>query len=65
MVDLLEDHPDIARGFSRSDTGAFWKNLAEDLNSLGGPEKDPAAWKKVKEIIKKNINHILIFMLTF
>ncbi|XP_065091026.1 uncharacterized protein LOC135711979 [Ochlerotatus camptorhynchus] len=61
MVDLLEDHPDIARGFSRSDTGAFWKNLAEDLNSLGGPEKDPAAWKKVwfdwKSNLKRKLAH--------
>ncbi|XP_062536329.1 uncharacterized protein LOC134205253 [Armigeres subalbatus] len=46
-------------GFARFYTGPFWENLAEQLNSLGPPIKDPAGWKKVWADWKSNLKRKL------
>ncbi|XP_055589806.1 uncharacterized protein LOC129741987 [Uranotaenia lowii] len=61
MVEVLEQHPDVAKGFSKYDGAPVWDQIAQDLNSLGPPEKDSTAWKKVwsdlKSNLKKKLSH--------
>ena len=47
MVETMESAPLIARALFKGDQTAFWKDLEEQLNSLGPPIKDCAALKKV------------------
>lgn len=58
MVEALEEHPDIAKGFARFDAGPFWESLAVDLNSLGPPLKDTASWKKVNKAFFFVVEHV-------
>ncbi|XP_055551659.1 uncharacterized protein LOC129734003 [Wyeomyia smithii] len=61
LVELLEEHPDIAKGFTKSNSNTFWKNCATKLNILGPPVKDAAGWKKVwfdwKSNLKRKLAH--------
>ncbi|XP_055632103.1 uncharacterized protein LOC129771962 isoform X2 [Toxorhynchites rutilus septentrionalis] len=47
MVLLLEQEADIAKGFTRGNSGPFWNNLAAEVNSLEPPIRDGTGWKKV------------------
>ncbi|XP_055629105.1 uncharacterized protein LOC129770351 [Toxorhynchites rutilus septentrionalis] len=61
MVLLLEQEPDIAKGFSRGNSGPFWDNLAAKVNSLGPPIRDGTGWEKVwadyKSGLKRKLAH--------
>ncbi|XP_065089351.1 uncharacterized protein LOC135710644 [Ochlerotatus camptorhynchus] len=61
MVELMEEQPEIARGFARFNTGPHWEALAVELNSIGQPTKEAAAWKKVwfdwKSNTKRKLAH--------
>lgn len=49
----MEKYPDVAKGFTKRDKptiDALWQGLAESLNSVGPPQYDGNAWKKVSNI---------------
>lgn len=46
----MEEHPDIAKGFSRGDRvkqDELWNVLTSQLNANGPPTRDVVVWKKV------------------
>ncbi|XP_018804407.1 PREDICTED: uncharacterized protein LOC108978529 [Bactrocera latifrons] len=62
MVELLQQKPEMAQGFTKypkEEVAAFWNNKAQELNSLGLPIKDISSWKKVwldwKAYIKRKL----------
>ncbi|XP_055641281.1 uncharacterized protein LOC129778416 [Toxorhynchites rutilus septentrionalis] len=61
LVDLLEEQPDIAKGFAKCNASPYWNSVAAELNSLGPPTKDSTAWKKVwfdwKSNTKRKLAH--------
>ncbi|XP_055640365.1 uncharacterized protein LOC129777847 [Toxorhynchites rutilus septentrionalis] len=61
IVLLLEQEPDIAKGFSRGNSGPYWDDLAAEVNSLGPPIRDGSGWKKVwadyKSGLKRKLAH--------
>ncbi|XP_065365473.1 uncharacterized protein LOC135958494 [Calliphora vicina] len=58
MLSLLEQNPEIARGFfkgDKQDIERFWRRAEEELNSLGPPNKNKTEWKKVWTDQKKYV----------
>ncbi|KAL4702605.1 hypothetical protein ACJJTC_016081 [Scirpophaga incertulas] len=58
LVEFLEQHPAIARGFLRTALGKQeskrkWAEIAMSLNSLGGVIKDGPAWAKHSVAVAK------------
>ncbi|XP_050339699.1 uncharacterized protein LOC126766038 [Bactrocera neohumeralis] len=50
MVELLQQKPEMAQGFTKcpkEEVASFWNNMAQELNSFGPPIKDIFSWKKV------------------
>lgn len=46
----MEEHQDIARGYTKRDkvlVETLWQDLAQSLNGAGPPSKDVNGWKKV------------------
>ncbi|XP_067614460.1 uncharacterized protein [Eurosta solidaginis] len=62
LLELLQEKPSMAHGFSKcseEEASEFWKKVAEELNSMGQPQKDITSWKKVwldwKAYIKRKL----------
>ncbi|XP_050340723.1 uncharacterized protein LOC126767189, partial [Bactrocera neohumeralis] len=62
MVELLQQKPEMAQGFTKcpkEEVAAVWNNMAQELNSVGPPIKDISSWKKVwldwKAYIKRKL----------
>lgn len=60
----MEQHQDIARGYTKGDrvvVEEHWLSLAKNLNSSGPPTKDASGWKKTwadwKTYVKKKMCH--------
>ncbi|KAL4721103.1 hypothetical protein ACJJTC_018669 [Scirpophaga incertulas] len=71
LVEFLEQHPAIARGFLKTALGKQeskrkWAEIAMSLNSLGGVIKDGPAWAKYwaeKNAVLKNNAHKMLRLL--
>ncbi|XP_050339681.1 uncharacterized protein LOC126766008 [Bactrocera neohumeralis] len=56
MVELLQQKPEMAQGFTKfpkEEAAAFWNNMAQELNSVGPPTKDISSWKKQQTFSNK------------
>ncbi|XP_052901356.1 protein kinase 4-like [Anopheles moucheti] len=47
MIEMMETSPEIARALFKGDQSAFWRELAENLNSVGPPIKAAGTWKRI------------------
>ncbi|XP_067644835.1 uncharacterized protein [Eurosta solidaginis] len=62
LLELLQEKPSMAHGFSKcskEEASEFWKKVAEELDSMGPPQKDITSGKKVwldwKAYIKRKL----------
>lgn len=53
---ILQDYMSIPKGFVKLETTLFWKDLADDLNSLGPPIRAASEWKKIWIAIKSDLD---------